>query len=220
MSNVPDFQPHQQGQPGPFNQQNPYQQPNHVPDHHRRGNPFGLVALIVGIVAIIGCAIPIVNNVSIVLGFIAVIFGIVGLVVKNRRRGLAIAGLVLGVLSVVVGLSTQALYSSMLDGVGKAISSASAESFDKQHTVSIKIEGDSTDANISYTTDGGSEQTDSPKLPFTKEFTVTGSTFGTVTASNGQTGTKVTCTVTVDGKQVSTNSSSGQYASASCNYDK
>jgi hypothetical protein len=220
MTNVPDFQPGRPGQPDPYGQPNPHQQPGQVPDNQRRGNAFGLVALIVGLVAIVGCAIPIVNNVSIVLGVIAVVFGVIGLVVKHRRRGLAITGLVLGILSVVIGLSTQALYSSMLDGVGKAISSASSDSFDKEHTVSIKVEGDSTDANITYTTDGGSEQADSPTLPFTKEFKVTGSRFGTVTASNGQTGNKVTCTVTVDGKQVSTNSASGQYASASCNYDK
>ncbi|MBT1665638.1 hypothetical protein [Curtobacterium flaccumfaciens] len=216
MTNVPDnYQYPNNGQP------NPYQPPHgHIPDQHRRGNPFGLVALIVGIVAIVGCAIPIINNVSIVLGVIAVIFAIVGLIVKYRRRGLAIAGLVLGVLSVVVGLSTQALYSSMLDGVGEAFSSASAESFDKEHTVTIKIEGDSTDANLTYTTDGGSEEVANPKLPFSKEFTVTGSTFGSATVTNGQSGTTVTCTVSIDGEQVSTNTSSGEYASASCDYDK
>jgi len=215
MSNAPEqYQYPQNGQP------NPYQPPaGHVPDQHRRGNPFGLVALIVGIVAIVGCAIPIVNNVSIVLGVIAVVFAIVGLIVKYRRRGLAIAGLVLGVLSVVVGLSTQALYSSMLDGVGEAFSSASAESFDKEHTVTIKIEGDSTDANLSYTTDGGSEEVANPTLPFSKEFTVKGSTFGSATVTNGQTGSTVTCTVSVDGKQVSKNTSSGEYASASCDYN-
>ncbi|PZO56674.1 MAG: hypothetical protein DI639_16515 [Leifsonia xyli] len=216
MTNTPDqYQYPQNGQP------NPYQPPpGHVPDQHRRGNPFGLVALIVGIVAIIGCAIPIVNNVSIVLGVIALVFAIVGLIVKYRRRGLAITGLVLGILSVVVGLSTQALYSSMLDGVGEAFSSASAESFDKEHTVTIRIEGDSTDANLSYTTDGGSEEIANPKLPFSKEFIVKGSTFGSATVTNGQTGTTVTCTVSVDGEQVSSNTSSGEYASASCNYDK
>lgn len=212
MSNVPEQQPFP-GQPAPYQQQ-------YTPDHQRRGNPFGLVALIVGIVAILGCAIPIVNNVSIVLGVIALVFGIVGLIVKHRRRGLAITGVVLGVLSVVVGLSTQALYSSALDSVSKSLSSASAETFDEEHTIKVEVTGDSTDANITYTTDGGSEQASSPGLPFTKELTVHGDTFGTVTATNGQTGNTVTCTVSVDGKQVSTNTATGQYASASCNYDK
>lgn len=214
MTNVPDFQPQQNWQA----QQ--HGQPGQVPDHQRRGNPFGLVALIVGIVAIIGCAIPIVNNVSIILGVIAVVFAIIGMVVKNRRRGLAITGLVLGALSVIVGLATQALYSTALDSVSKSISSASADSFDKVHKVTIKVEGDSTDANITYTTDTGSEQVASPTLPFTKDFEVHGSTYGTLSVSNGQTGNTVTCTVTVDGKQVSTNTSSGQYANASCGYDK
>lgn len=213
MSNVPEQQYPFPGQPAP-------QQHQPVPDHQRRGNPFGLVALIVGIVAIVGCAIPIVNNVSIVLGVIALVFGIIGLVVKNRRRGLAITGVVLGALSVIVGLSTQALYSSALDSVSKSISSASADAFDKEHTVVVEVSGDSTDANISYTTDGGSEQASSPKLPFSKTLTVHGDTFGTVTATNGQTGSSVTCTVTVDGEQVSKNTGTGQYASASCDYNK
>jgi len=215
VSNLPEHQS------APFpGQPTPYHQNPHTPDHQRRGNPFGLVALIVGIVAIVGCAIPIVNNVSIVLGVIALIFGIVGLIVKNRRRGLAITGVVLGALSVIVGLATQALYSAAIDGVSNAISSASAESFDKQHTITVTITGDSTDANITYTTDGGSEQASNPKLPFTKDLTVHGDTFGTVTATNGQTGNTVTCTVKVDGKQVSTNTATGQYASASCDYNK
>ncbi|MFJ3379329.1 DUF308 domain-containing protein [Curtobacterium sp. NPDC090217] len=214
MSNVPDQYPAQSpGQPSPF------QPPQETPDAQRRGNPFGLVALIVGIVAIIGCAIPIVNNVSIVLGVIALIFGIIGLVVKHRRRGLAITGVVLGALSVIVGLSTQALYSAAINSVAESISSASAESFDKEHTVTIEVTGDSTDANISYTTGGGSEQASNPSLPFTKDITVKGDSYGSVTATNGQTGNTVTCTVKVDGEQISTNTSTGQYASASCDYN-
>jgi len=212
MSNVPEQQPFP-GQPAP------YQPQQQTPDHQRRGNPFGLVALIVGIVAIVGCAIPIVNNVSIVLGVIALIFGIIGLIVKHRRRGLAITGVVLGALSVIIGLSTQALYSSAIDSVSESFASASAESFDKEHTVTVEVTGDSTDANITYTTDGGSEQASNPTLPFTKELTVKGDTFGTVSATNGETGNTVTCTVKVDGKQVSTNTATGQYASASCDYD-
>jgi hypothetical protein len=214
MSNVPDqYSAQFPGQPSPF------QPPQETPDAQRRGNPFGLVALIVGIVAIIGCAIPIVNNVSIVLGVIALIFGIIGLVVKHRRRGLAITGVVLGALSVIVGLSTQALYSAAINSVAESISSASAESFDKEHTVTIEVTGDSTDANISYTTGGGSEQASNPSLPFTKDITVKGDSYGSVTATNGQTGNTVTCTVKVDGKQISTNTSTGQYASASCDYN-
>ncbi|MFL0357826.1 DUF4190 domain-containing protein [Curtobacterium flaccumfaciens] len=217
MTNAPDrYSYPQSGPPGPYGPP----PPGYFHLQYRRGNPFGVVALVVGIVAILGSAIPIVNNLSVGLGAVAVVFGIVGLLVQNRTRGLAVTGLVLGGLAMVIGLGTQALYASVLDDVGEAISSASAESYDNEHTVRIKVEGDSTDGNLRYTTDGGSAQVSDPELPFSKEFTMTGSTFGLVTVSTGQTGTTVTCTVSVDGERVSTNSASGQYASASCSYNK
>lgn len=184
-----------------------------------RGNPWGLSALIVGIVAILGSAIPIVNNVSIVLGFVAVILAIIGFVVKYRKRGLAIAGVILGGLAIIIGFATQALYGAALNAVSESISSASATAFDAEHKVVVEVTGDGTATSITYSTQGGSEQATDAALPFKKELDMKGTLFGVISATNGGNGTTVTCTVTVDGKQVSTNTATGEYGSATCNYN-
>ena len=64
------------------------------------------------------------NNAVFFLGFIAVVLAVIALVItvrgRSTMRGMAIASLIVGVFSLVGVLSTQALYSSMLDGVSDA----------------------------------------------------------------------------------------------------
>ncbi|PZE68153.1 Ltp family lipoprotein [Curtobacterium sp. MCBD17_021] len=91
------------------------------PTSPKRSNPLGLTALIIGIVAVIGCAIPIVNFVSIFLGVVAVILGIIGLVQKNRTRGLAIAGTILGGIALIVGIATASIYAAAVSSVSDAL---------------------------------------------------------------------------------------------------
>lgn len=99
-----------------------FQQP--APQPQKQGNPLGVAALVVGIVAIVGCAIPIVNFVSIFLGAVAVVLGIVGLVVKGRTRGLAVAGTIIGAIALVVGITTASIYAAAADGISKALESS------------------------------------------------------------------------------------------------
>lgn len=79
----------------------PMQQPVPV----KQGNGFGVTALVLGIVAIVGAWIPFVNVVSMILGGLALIFGIVALVVAGKRggkgKGTGGTGLVLGVLAII-----------------------------------------------------------------------------------------------------------------------
>ena len=115
----------------------------------KRSNPLGLTALIIGIVAIVGCAIPIVNFVSIFLGFVAVILAIVGLVQKNRTRGLAIAGLILGALALIIGIATAAFYASAADSISKAIeTSAPAPSDDTAASAPAEAPSDDADSDV------------------------------------------------------------------------
>lgn len=58
-------------------------------------------ALVLGIIGICLSFIPILNNVSFVLGILAVIFAVISLA-KKKSKGKAIASLILGVLSVVI----------------------------------------------------------------------------------------------------------------------
>ena len=70
-------------------------------------NGMGIVSLVLGILAIAGSFIPVVNNASIIIGVIGIIFGIIGLL-KNKPKGLAIAGLVISLLAVIISFALQA----------------------------------------------------------------------------------------------------------------
>ena len=77
-----------------------------------------IVGLVLGILAIVTSWIPIVNNLSFILGVIGLIFSIVGVVGtargKKGGKGLAIAALVVNVLSLVVVLGMQSAWSAAL----------------------------------------------------------------------------------------------------------
>ena len=64
--------------------------------------------LVLGIIAIATSFIPVINNASIIMGILAFVFGIIGLVKKVDIKGKAIASVVLGALSVIIALSLQA----------------------------------------------------------------------------------------------------------------
>ncbi|MDQ1530671.1 MAG: hypothetical protein QOE37_776 [Microbacteriaceae bacterium] len=75
----------------------------------RRGNPFGLTALILGIVALVLAAIPFTAFVAGLPALAAIVFGIVGLVVRDRRRGTSIAGLIIGVVALITAIVVSAI---------------------------------------------------------------------------------------------------------------
>lgn len=78
-----------------------------------------ITALVLGIIALITSFLPIINNLSFVLVILGVVFSIVGLVGisrgKKSGKGIAIAALVICVLSGVIVLATQSMYSAALD---------------------------------------------------------------------------------------------------------
>lgn len=149
--------------------------PAAAPAQPKRSNPLGLTALIVGIVAIIGCAIPFVNFVSIVLGLVAVALGIIGLVQKNRTRGLAIAGTILGAIALIVGITTASLYAAAVDSVSKAIESSAPVATDDaaapSDAASAPTEEESTSADVpaEYTSALKTAQNYSDTLHLSKE---------------------------------------------------
>lgn len=201
----------------------PYQQPS-APEQ-RRGNGFGVAALILGILTVVAFAIPFVNYVAIATGVIGVILAIVGLTRKGRPHGTSIAGLIISAVGTILAIVMVVVYSAIFfaasDAVDKSNKAAAAE-----HTVVYTVTGDSTDSTINYSTytdnNSGSEEVAGSKLPWTKEEKVTGSSEGlkfnsfTLTATNGTTGNEITCEIKVDGKVVASKKSSGQYASALC----
>ncbi|MET4638137.1 DUF4190 domain-containing protein [Mycetocola sp. 2940] len=68
----------------------------------KHGNGPGLAALILGIIAIVAAVIPIVNFLAFPLGTCGLILGIVGLVLVDRPRVMAIWGTVLSVVSLIL----------------------------------------------------------------------------------------------------------------------
>jgi hypothetical protein len=70
----------------------------------KQGNGFGVTALVLGIVAIVGAWIPVINVVSIAIAVIGLIFAIVALAVAGKRggkgKGTGGTGLVLSILAI------------------------------------------------------------------------------------------------------------------------
>lgn len=82
-----------------------------------------IAGLVLGIIGLVISAVPIINNFAAILGALAVIFGIISAVGAKKRggagRGMAIAGLVIGLVCVGIVLASQAMYSKTLDDAGK-----------------------------------------------------------------------------------------------------
>jgi len=85
--------------------------------------------LVLGIIAIVGCLIPVVNIFSGFLATLALIFGIIGLVQSNKRnagKGMSIAGIVLAGLSILGVVLSGMLFTHAVDSAVKAGDKASA----------------------------------------------------------------------------------------------
>ena len=92
---------------------NVYQQPA-IPSRKVRNGP-AITALVLGIVAICGSPIPILNNATIIAGVIALPFGIVALF--GLKRGTAITGLSLAVAGIVIGIILQVQWGRELNKI-------------------------------------------------------------------------------------------------------
>ena len=87
-------------------------------DSNKPTSAAAIVGLVLGILAIVTSWIPIVNNLSFMIGAIGLVFSIVGVVgtVRGTKGGkaLAIAALVVNVLSLVIVLGLQSAWSAAL----------------------------------------------------------------------------------------------------------
>ncbi len=118
-----------QGYPGYPGQPGPGQEFNGPgagkPVNPEAGKGLAITALVIGIVSLLLCWVPFVNNLVFVLGLIGLGFAVPALVisVKNRSRAkaMSIAALVLVVLSLVGVLATQAFYGAVIDDVAESI---------------------------------------------------------------------------------------------------
>lgn len=74
--------------------------------------------LVLGIVGICTSFIPIINNLSFVMGVLALVFGVIALV-KKSGKGKNIAAIILGILAIVFTITSQKALSDGLDKIGK-----------------------------------------------------------------------------------------------------
>ena len=88
-----------------------------------------IAGLVLGIIAILGSFIPIINNISFIIAIVGGILATVALVGavkgKNGSKGMAIAGVVLAVVSIALVLITQSAFKSALDKTSENLSSGS-----------------------------------------------------------------------------------------------
>ena len=79
---------------------------------------FSTAGLVLGIIGVCTSFIPIINNLSFVMGVLAVIFGIVALA-KKAGKGKIVASIILGVLAIVITINSQKALSESLDTLSK-----------------------------------------------------------------------------------------------------
>jgi len=91
-----------------------------------------ITALVLGIVSIPFAVIPLINVLAFLLGGLAVIFGIIGIVVANgvkrTGRGLAVAGLVTGLVGIIIGIIANAVFFAAVESVDDALNVEIVES--------------------------------------------------------------------------------------------
>lgn len=164
--------------------------------------------MVVGIVAAVLSIIPLVGMVAFFLGPVAIVLGVIAFFLKNRKKGLAIAGAILGIISLIIaGVMTAA--------VSAGVKAVDAE-LNAEHTVEYVITT-SGPANITYWTSGGSSSekitADWKKSITSKEFNIASlSVIGDFQDSSAT----VSCDILIDGKSAGKNTGSGAGAHASC----
>ena len=91
-------------------------------------NGLAVTSLVLGIIAILGSWIPILNNFSAILAVLGVIFGIFGLVKISKAKGsktYTIIALVINVLAFAIVLSSQSMYAKAIDSVNEGAQAVS-----------------------------------------------------------------------------------------------
>lgn len=90
-----------------------------------------VTSLVLGLLAIVGCLIPVLNIVSIVLAIIAVVLGVVAVVQARKPgrggKGMAIAGIILSVVAIVGAILANVLFGAAVSSVSNSIDQQAAD---------------------------------------------------------------------------------------------
>lgn len=97
----------------------------------------GIIGLVLAVIAAATSIMPVINNISFFLALVSAVLSIASIVScargKRTGKGMAVAGLALSILSVVIVLATQSMYSSAMDDAvnGPEVSGVSAQQTDR-----------------------------------------------------------------------------------------
>lgn len=167
-------------------------------------------AMIIGIVAIALAFIPVVGFISFILGPLALVLGIIGLVKQAPRKGFAITGVITGAAALIVCIVYAIIAVALVNVAQKGIGETAA------YTYSVTGDGAYT---VTYTEEDITEDLtkDVAGGEFTQEV-MASTVFGALGASNAQGNTgALTCKITkADGTVVATDSASGASATVAC----
>lgn len=92
-----------------------------------KNSGFATAGLVLGIIGACTSFIPIINNLSFILGILAIIFGIVALI-KKSGKGKVIASIILGIVAIAITLSAQKSVSDSLDNLSKDLDKVTGNS--------------------------------------------------------------------------------------------
>jgi len=101
-----------------------------APKAPRRGNAMAITGFVVAAVSLVLCFLPIINNFAFFLALVGLVFGIIGLVRTRKgasRKGLAVAAVIVSVVSGAGVLVSQAVYGAMADSVSQSLDDVSGD---------------------------------------------------------------------------------------------
>lgn len=211
----------------------------------KRNNGVGLAAFIVAIVAFVFAIIPVVSFIAWLPAVAAIVLGIVGLVLKGRKKLFAGLGLGIGIVAWGVAIIVSVVSAlGVVAAAGGALESAEPSTAAEAPAAGTETEAPAEEAaataeglltyevtsdaavisNVTYmtaTTDGsGQEQATDTAAPFTKEQTVpTGmfemGVFSLVAQASGD-ATTISCKITYEGEVIAEQTSTGAYSVVTC----
>ena len=180
-------------------------------------NGLGTSGFVLGLIGLIFSFIPVIGMVAWPLVILGIIFSAVGFSKANKGRatnkGLAITGLVVSIIGLVICIVWAVAFGNAVDDV--------VDEANREVTIVYEISGDAANVSVTYVTysdeKADEQQETAATLPWSKEVKTKGLVKeGQLIATTGAEGGTVTCKITVDGKEVSTKTATGQFAIADC----
>lgn len=138
----------------------------------KKKNGLATAGLVLGIIGICTSFIPVINNVSFILGLIGTIFGIVALI-KKASKGQAIAGIILCILTIIITINYQKTLSDSLNTWSQDLDKAAGNSTEEvlKNDVDVQL-GDFQVTKGTYTTETVLKATVKNKTNDTKSFSI------------------------------------------------